>query len=87
VNDPTTHAIGDKHTEPVRVAQPAYAEVLLHRVPHREQADCLQTLTSHRLGRRVSYVDERHIDRGANRVRDLMHRVGAQHENLRTCAY
>ena len=82
VDDPAVGLAGHEHVEAVDVPQPADVEVLLHRVAGREQADGIEAVRAHRLGGGVGDVDERDVEGGGDRVGDLVHRVGAEHDQL-----
>src|SRR5215213_4704016 len=79
--------LGHEHVEPVLVAQPTNIEVLLHRIRGRQQADAADTPGTDGVGRRVGDVDERDVNGAGDGIADLVHRVGAEHEQLGAGAY
>jgi hypothetical protein len=80
--DETILDSGHDHGEPASLAQAPKVEILLHRVRGREQADALQPAVANRFSGRVGDMDERHVGRRRDRVRDLVHGVGAEDEQL-----
>ena len=73
-----------QHVEAVAALEAAAVEVLLHREARAEQADARQTRPCDPRGRRVGDVQQRDVDGGLDLRRDLVHRVRAQHEEIRT---
>ena len=73
---------GHVDVEPVAVAQPPDVEVLLHRVGRREQSDPGEAVAFDGLRGGVGDVDEGDVGHAGDRVGDLVHRVGAEHEQL-----
>ena len=82
VDDAPVVGVGHEHLEPVRVAQPADVELLLHRVRGGEQADAGEAGRAHGARSRVGDVHERDVDRRDDRIGHLVHGVRAQHEQL-----
>ena len=74
--------LGHDHLEAVLVAHPPDVEVLLHRVGRGQQADALHPGGADGRGGGVGDMDERDVDRGLDRRRDLVHRVRAEHQQL-----
>jgi hypothetical protein len=82
VNDGAVLRAGHEHLQAVPVAQPPDIEVLLHRVRRGQQADSRSAGFVDRRRGGVRDVDERNVDRLCDGIGDLVHGVGAEHDQL-----
>lgn len=82
MDDPAVRLVGDEDGQSVHVAQPADVEVLLHGVAGGEQSHAVEAGFPDGTGGRVGDVDEFQPHGRLDRRGELVHRVGAENDQL-----